>query len=108
MRDCADVRYGTNALPEAMAELSNVTINEINEAAGEAMALVPDEQTIALVTVVRGWVELASMNPNNGAYIRKLFDAVFKLSEFMMERGRHNVARRLLLLGDDLKKNWKR
>ena len=91
-----------------MAEVFNVTINEIKEAAGEAMALVPDEQTIVLVTVVRGWVEVASINRNNGAYIPKLFDAVFKLSEFMMERGRHNIARRLLLLGDDLKKNWKR
>src|SRR5207237_7617558 len=91
-----------------MAETSNITINEINEAAGEAMVLVPGEQTVGLVTVVRGWVELASMNPHNGSYIPKLFDAVFKLSEFMMERGRHNIARRLLLLGDDLKKNWKR
>jgi hypothetical protein len=91
-----------------MAEFSNITINEINEAAGEAMALVPGEQTIALVTVIRGWVELASMNPDNRSYIPKLFDAVFRLSEFMMERGRHNIARRLLLLGDDLRKNWKR
>jgi hypothetical protein len=91
-----------------MTETGNITINEINEAAGEAMALVPGEQTIALVTVVRGWAELALISPNNGRYIPKLFDAVFKLSEFMMERGRHNIARRLLLLGDDLKKNWKR
>jgi hypothetical protein len=91
-----------------MAETSNITIDEINEAAGEAMALVPGEQTVALVTVVRGWVELALMNPHSGIYIPKLFDAVFKLSEFMMECGRHNIARRLLLLGNDLKKNWKR
>ncbi len=91
-----------------MAETSKITINEINETAGEALALVPGEQTVALVTVVRGWAELASMNANNGSYVPKLFDAVFKLSEFMMERGRHNIARRLLLLGDDLKKNWKR
>ena len=91
-----------------MSQSSNISINEINEAAGEAMALVPGEQTVALVTVVCGWVELASMNPGNRSYIPKLFDAVFKLSEFMMERGRHNIARRLLLLGDDLKKNWKR
>jgi len=91
-----------------MAETSNITINEINETAGEAMTLVPGEQTAALVTVVCGWAELASMNPNNGSYIPKLFESVFRLSEFMMERGRHHIARRLLLLGDDLKKNWKR
>ena len=88
-----------------MAELFEATLTEIKDAGAAALTLVPGEETAGLVTVVGGYAELASMNPSNVAYIDRLFEAVHKLSEFVMERGRHNLARRLLLLANDIKRS---
>ena len=88
-----------------MAQLSPVTLTEINSAGADALKLIPGEEAAGLVTVVCGYTELAAMNPSNTAYIERLFEAVSKLAEFVMQRGRHTLARRLLLLANDIKRS---
>ena len=87
-----------------MAEFTELIISKINQAVGEALILIPGEDTIVLATVVAGYTELVSLNPSNSGYVERLSAAMFKLSEFLMERGRHNLARQLMLLRDDLLK----
>ena len=89
----------------AMAAISPITLTEINSAAADALKLIPGEEAAGLVTVVCGYTELAAMNPSNSTYIERYFEAVCKLAEFVMERGRHILARRLLLLANDIKRS---
>jgi len=87
-----------------MSELTDTTVTKINHTVGEAVMSVPGEETIVLATVVSGYAELISLNPANRGYLERLLAALFKFAEFMMERGRHNIARQLVMLGDDIKK----
>ena len=87
-----------------MAQFTEQTISKINQTVGEALILIPAEDTIVLVTVVSGYTELVSLNPANRRYVERLSAAMFKLAEFLMERGRQSLARRLMLLRDDLLK----
>jgi hypothetical protein len=84
--------------------ITESTITEINRAVGEALMLIPGEETIVLVTVACGYAELVSLNPANTGYLDRLVSSLFKLAEFVMERGRHNLARRLLLIQDEIRK----
>jgi len=85
--------------------ISESTITNINHAVGEALMRIPDEETIVLATVVSGYAELVLLNPANSSYIDRLLSSLFTLAEFMMERGRHNLARKLVLLGDEIKRD---
>ena len=85
------------------ADLFTTTIIELNDATAEALRIFPAQETIGFVTVVRGYAQLAGMNPSNRDYRERLVDAVSKLSEFAMERGGHILARRLLLLADEIR-----
>ena len=85
-----------------MAKITEATIGTINKSVGEALMLLPGEDTTVLVTVVSGYTELVSLNPSNRGYVDRLSASLFKLAEFLMERGRHNLARRLMLLRDEV------
>lgn len=87
-----------------MIESAKPTITKINHAVEEALMLIPGEETIVLATVVSGYTELVSLDPDNSGYIERLSASLFKLAEFMMERGRHNLARQLIMLRDEIKK----
>jgi len=89
-----------------VTEISETTISKINHAVGEALMLIPGEETVVLATVVSGYTELVSINPSHSGYIERLSTSMFKLAEFLMERGRHNLARQLILLRDDIRKNY--
>ena len=85
-----------------MAKITEATVGTINQVVGEALILLPGEDTTVLVTVVSGYTELVSLKPSNASYVDRLSAAMFKLAEFLMERGRHNLARRLMLLRDEV------
>jgi hypothetical protein len=86
-----------------IAAISDSTISKINRAVGEAVMLLPGEQTALLATLVSGYIELVSLNPSNSRYVEKLSGS---LAEFLMERGRHNLERQLILLRDDNRKAY--
>jgi hypothetical protein len=88
-----------------MAEITEATIGKINQAVGEALILVPGEATIILATVVSGYTELVSLNPSNSSYLDRLCATLFTLAEFLMEHGRHNLARQLIVLRDEVLKS---
>ena len=88
-----------------MPEISEPTISQINQAVGEALTLIPGEEAVVLATVVSGYTELVSLNPSNAGYVERLSTGLLKLAEFLMQRGRHNLARQLVLLRDDILKN---
>jgi hypothetical protein len=86
------------------SELSESIARRIHEATDEALQQLAREDTIARVTVIRGYLHL-SMVARKSKYIRKLSVAIAELAEFVMERGRHNLARRLLILADELRRS---
>jgi hypothetical protein len=89
------------AMNRIAPELSESIAGRIHEATDEALQ---QEDTIARVTVIRGYLHL-SMAARKTKYIRKLSVAIAELAEFVMERGRPNLARRLLILADELRRS---
>ena len=85
-----------------MAELSEFLINDINHAVGEALMLRPGEETAVLATVVSGYIELVSLNPANAGYVERLSAGLFRLAEFLAERGHRDLTRKFVLLRDQV------
>jgi len=50
-----------------MAPIPETLVNEISHAIGEALMLMPGEETVVHATVVSGYAELVSLNPSTAA-----------------------------------------
>ena len=87
---------GLACLPKISAELSSAT--------AEVLRLVPNKEIIERVTIVSGYLQLATMDPKNLDQINKLSHAVFVLAGLVGQRGHSSLAERLRSLARDVEK----
>lgn len=80
-------------------------INRIHAATAEALTMLARPDTTARVTVIRGYLHLCTITAKK-SHREALCRSLAELSELAMERGRHHLARKLLLLTDETRSSY--